>query len=147
MQSLEHLWAIVLAAGEGKRLAALTRALHGATVPKQFAFFSANKRSLVQSAVDRLSPLVPNERIVVVVPAADVELAKRQLLVNPPISVLLEPQTRGTGPSLLLAVAAVLEKDPAAQVAVVPAAHVVQRPEAFLEGILRARAELSIRLR
>jgi hypothetical protein len=33
----EHLWAVVLAAGEGRRLAALTERLHGVPVPKQFA--------------------------------------------------------------------------------------------------------------
>jgi len=74
----ERLWAIVLAAGDGKRLAPLTRALYGRELPKQFAVLHRG-RSLLQTTMDRVAPLVPPERTVVVVGRAHEGLARRQI--------------------------------------------------------------------
>ena len=43
----EHLWAVVLAGGRGRRLASLTRELYGEERPKQFAAL-IGKQSLLQ---------------------------------------------------------------------------------------------------
>jgi hypothetical protein len=51
----ERLWAIVLAVGEGKRLAPLTRALYGRELPKQCAVLHRG-RSLLQTTMDRVAP-------------------------------------------------------------------------------------------
>jgi mannose-1-phosphate guanylyltransferase len=142
MSSLDHLWALVLAAGEGKRLSALTQALHGTGVPKQFALFAGTNRSLLRTAVDNLSALVPSEHIVVVVPDAEKDVADRQLLGCTGIRVIAEPAPRGTATTAYLALGATLALDPQAVVAVVPAAHVVERPDQLLEAILHAQAEL-----
>lgn len=61
-----RLWAVILAGGEGKRLEPFTRALYGYCVPKQFAVLSGH-RSLLQATVERIAPLVPHERMLVVV--------------------------------------------------------------------------------
>ena len=54
-------WGVVLAAGEGKRLATVTRLLCGREVPKQFVAFDGT-RTLLQQTMDRLSPVVPAKR-------------------------------------------------------------------------------------
>ncbi|MES1205892.1 MAG: NTP transferase domain-containing protein, partial [Pseudomonadota bacterium] len=59
-------WAIVLAAGEGSRLASVTRLLHGRDVPKQFAELDG-ERTLLQRTMDRVGQLVPPSRTVVVI--------------------------------------------------------------------------------
>jgi mannose-1-phosphate guanylyltransferase len=141
---MAHFWAIVLAAGDGSRLASLTQALEGQPIPKQFASFSADKRSLLQQAVDHIRPIVPNERIAVVVPSASLGVAGRQLATFPGITLIGEPRNCGTAASLLLPLALLLAKDPMADVVVVPTAQVFSQPAALRDGVLHARATLGM---
>ena len=65
-QTAGQLWAIVLAGGEGRRLQRLTTALYGEPVPKQYATL-VGPRSLLQDTLDRVTALVPAERILLVI--------------------------------------------------------------------------------
>jgi mannose-1-phosphate guanylyltransferase len=130
-------WAIVLAGGHGARLAPLTRALHGWPVPKQFAALIGD-RTLLQRTIDRVQPLVPAERTVVVVNPEHAPIAGAQLADRPGSELLVQPRKRGTGPGLLLPLAHVLARDPRARVVVLPSDHHVERPEAFLAAIRAA---------
>ena len=49
MNGLQHTWAVVLAAGDGKRLSALTADSEGTPVPKQFCSLNGGE-SLLQEA-------------------------------------------------------------------------------------------------
>ena len=60
-----HLWAIVLAGGEGVRLRPLTRELYGEPRPKQYAALTGSA-SLLRQTLDRVGRLVPRERTVIV---------------------------------------------------------------------------------
>ena len=132
-----QLWAIVLAAGEGRRLSGLTMRLYGAPVPKQFAVLRG-EASLLQETVERLLPLVPAARIVVVVPSQYEELATEQLGAFPGIHILPQPHNRGTGPGILLPLAYVLSHDPDATVCICPSDHTFGDPEALRIAIRRA---------
>ena len=68
----------MLAAGEGRRLLPLTRALYGTDLPKQFAAFDGGP-TLLQRTIERISPLAPHERTVVVAAESHADLAGRQL--------------------------------------------------------------------
>lgn len=138
-----RLWTIVLAGGAGKRLASLTRALYGEELPKQFAVLSGT-RSLLQATVDRATALSPPERIAVVVSREHQRLARKQLAEWRGIHLLVQPQNLDTGPGILLALDFVRRRDRAAQVAVMPSDHHVDRPERLLDAIERARAALRI---
>ena len=59
------LWAIVLAGGEGVRLRPLVRQVCGDERPKQYVPL-LETRSLLQQTLDRLPPLIPSERTVLV---------------------------------------------------------------------------------
>src|SRR5882672_3243328 len=118
----ERLWAIVLAAGEGRRLAPLTRALYGWELPKQFAVLHRG-RSLLQTTIDRMVPLVPPERTVVVVGRAHRDLAKIQLAEHRGVEIVAQPRNLDTGPGILLPLTHVLVRDPGASVVILPSDH------------------------
>jgi mannose-1-phosphate guanylyltransferase len=130
-------FAIVLAAGEGSRLAALTRAVHTREVPKQFATLCGD-RSFLQKTLDRIAPIVPSERTVVVVADDQAEMASRQLGGYPGVEIVHEPKNRGTGAGVLLPLAHVLARDPDARVVVFPSDHYFECEVAFQDSVGRA---------
>lgn len=132
-----NLWAIVLAAGRGVRLAAVTRSLHGREVPKQFARL-CGERTLLQRTMDRIAPLVPPVRTVVVVGDDQMELARRQLASYSGVEIVRQPLNLGTGPGVLLPLAHVLARDPDARVVVFPSDHHFMREGPFLDAVRRA---------
>jgi mannose-1-phosphate guanylyltransferase len=136
------LWAIILAAGEGTRLASLTSAMHGRPVPKQFASLLGD-RTFLQRTMDRIAPLVPPHRTVVVVSAQYLELARQQLAEFPGTEVVSQPANRGTGAGVLLPLAHVMARDPDARVVVFPSDHHVSRERGFREAVSRAVASAS----
>jgi mannose-1-phosphate guanylyltransferase len=133
----QHAWAVILAAGEGTRLAAVTAAVHGTAIPKQFAAICGD-RTFIQRTIDRVACLIPPERTVVVVAAAREELARAQLAGFDGIEIVVQPANRGTGAGVLLPLAHVLARDPEAEVVILPSDHFVERPEAFRGAIARA---------
>ena len=140
----ERLWAIVLAAGDGKRLAPLTRALYGWELPKQFAVLHRG-RSLLQTTMDRIAPLVPPERTVVVVGMAHGDLAKLQLAAYRGVEIVAQPRNLDTGPGILLPLTHVLAHDPGASVVVLPSDHYVTDPRPLLSAV-RTAVETSVRV-
>ena len=85
-----RLWAIVLAGGEGSRLAETTQRMYGSRLPKQFLSFG-QARTFLQSTIDRLEGLVPHNRTVVVVAACHESLARDQLEQYPGIEIVAQP--------------------------------------------------------
>jgi mannose-1-phosphate guanylyltransferase len=129
-------WAVVLAAGEGSRMAPLTRALYGHEVPKQFAALDGD-RTLLQRTMDRIAPLTPPDRTVVVVSDACEDLARVQLQGYSGVEIVTQPSNLGTGPGILLPLAHVLARDPQAEVAVYPSDHHIRRGDPFREAVER----------
>ncbi len=141
MSTQDRLWTIVLAAGEGARLLPLTESLYGAPVPKQFAVLAGN-RSLLQATIDRLLPLVPASRTVVVVPLAYEALAREQVAKRygaaDQVHIVVQPANRGTGPGVMLPLAHVLAMDPRARVVVAPSDHHYDDPDSFRSAVSAA---------
>jgi mannose-1-phosphate guanylyltransferase len=132
-----EVWAIVLAAGRGARLAAVTKALHGREVPKQFAAL-CGERTFVQRTMDRIGALVPPERTLVVVGDDQMELARAQLAEYPGVEIIRQPRNLGTAPGLLLPLAHLLARDAGARVVVFPSDHHFAREAAFVDAVRRA---------
>jgi len=133
----------VLAGGDGKRLASLTRALYGSDVPKQFAVLIGT-RSLLQTTIDRATALSPPERIAVVVSREHAPLARQQLRDVPGIHLVVQPRNLDTGPGIVLALDFIRRRDRAADVVVLPSDHHVARPDALLDAIERAASAVHI---
>jgi mannose-1-phosphate guanylyltransferase len=132
-----NLWTVVLAAGEGTRLRALTRALHGEDLPKQFATIHG-QTSMLQTTLLRTAHFSPPARTVVVVSTGREALARRQIGQSSVTDVVAQPKNVGTGPGLLLPLSRVAARDPDAIVVVVPSDHYVRDQETFVESVRRA---------
>jgi mannose-1-phosphate guanylyltransferase len=132
------LWAIVLAGGEGSRLAETTQRMYGSRLPKQFLSFGQN-RTFLQSTIDRLHGLVPPERTVAVVAACHEAVAREQLAEFAGIEIVAQPRNVGTGPGVLLPLLHVLARDDRADVALVPSDHDFRAPAKMREALLRAQ--------
>lgn len=131
-------WAIVLAGGEGTRLAALTRAVHGQPVPKQFAALTG-RHSMLQATLERVSRLLHPRNIVVVVCRAHLPLARAQLAQHA-VTTLVQPASRGTAPAILYAASWIRARDPDAHLLVFPSDHHVAEVSRFHEAVNVARA-------
>ena len=126
--SQSSMWGLVLAAGKGSRMTEVTHLLCGRPLPKQFAPL-VSERTLLQETLDRMAPLIPPERTVVVVAEGHEELARMQLADKPGVEIISQPRDLGTGPGLLLPLTHVLARDPQATVAVFPSDHHFERAE------------------
>jgi mannose-1-phosphate guanylyltransferase len=134
-QLLPHV--IVLAGGEGQRLAPLTRALYGTDRPKQFAVL-AGERSLLQTTIERAATLTVVDRISVVVTAHHEELARTQLAPYPGVELVVQPKNLDTGPGLLLPLVRILARAGNARVVFLPSDHHVSDAEPITRALRRA---------
>lgn len=132
----EH-WGVVLAGGQGQRLAAFVRETCGQSVPKQFALLDRS-RSLLERTVERIASILPSRRTIVVVCRAFRELAREQLRAYPDVEIVAQPRSAGTAPGLLLPLARIRSRDPGATVTVFPSDHFVPRPRPFLAAVRAA---------
>ncbi len=130
MHSLHSHWAIVLAAGDGSRLASLTAGNGGQVVPKQFCSLRGG-RTLLGDALARALATTAAERVVSVVAEKHRPYWSDELDCLPPQNVVVQPHNRGTAIGVLLPLLAVLARDPAACIALLPSDHHV-RDEAVL---------------
>lgn len=132
-------WAIVLAGGEGTRLAPVTRLLYGCEVPKQFAFLDGD-RSLLQQTMDRVGQTVLPQRTVVVVAANRRKMAEDQLGRYRGVQIISQPANVGTGPGVLLPLSLIKAQSPKAAVMITPSDHYIPELAQFLAAARLATA-------
>ena len=122
MATRQRTWAVVLAAGDGTRLAHLTRDARGNAVPKQFCSLNGGA-SLLQEAMHRARRLVPRERLCVIVAEQHRRWWRPTLWSLPASNVVVQPRNCGTANGILLAMLSILERDPLARIVFLPADH------------------------
>lgn len=115
-------WALVLAAGEGTRLRALTTARSGTAIPKQFCSLHEGP-SLLHEALRRARSVAAHGRTCAVVAEQHRPFWETQLGSLCPRNVIAQAENRGTGIGILLPLLHILRRDPAAQVALLPSDH------------------------
>lgn len=133
----KHLYTIVLAAGEGTRVRNQTRNAEGVCVPKQFSVEDGH-RTMLHWTLDRATRLVPKKRVVVVVAKDHERWWRHELGDLPQENVVIQPRNRGTAAGLLLPLLKVLQRDPQAQVLVLPSDHHVEDEEQLERAIREA---------
>jgi mannose-1-phosphate guanylyltransferase len=141
MRMSGHTWAVVLAAGDGTRLATLTTDSAGNAVPKQFCSLHGGK-SLLQEAVLRANRVVSAERVCVLVSEQHRRYWPQARWTVRQKNVLVQPANRGTAHGVLLAVLAILERDPFARIVFLPADHYVADESVLAEAVRSAATHL-----
>ncbi len=114
------LYAVIMAGGSGTRLWPLSRQ----NEPKQ-ALKLIGDRTMFQHAVDRLAPLFPPERILVVTNAQIAEVLRPQAPELPAENFILEPAGRDSAPAAGLAAIHLLRRDPDAIMVMLTADHYI----------------------
>lgn len=135
--NLTSTWAIVLAAGDGTRLAPLTRQPDGTVVPKQYFDFGGG-RTLLAGAVARARRLVAAEQVLAVVSESHRRWWEAGVPGLLPSSLVVQPENRGTAPGLLLPLLHLYYRDPDAVVVVLPSDHHVGRENVLWRALASA---------
>jgi mannose-1-phosphate guanylyltransferase len=135
MTAADHVWGLVLAAGEGSRLRALTTRPCGTAVPKQFCSL-AGGRTLLEDALSRAAGLVAEPRICAIVAQQHREWWTQVLRRTPEQNIIVQPRNCGTGIGVLYSLLHILSRDPQARVVLLPADHYV-RDESILRRSLK----------
>lgn len=129
-------WAVVLAAGDGRRIQAHARGPDGTPVPKQFCGFG-RRDSMLRWALSRARGVAPPERIVTIVARDHARWWKTDLHDVLPENVVVQPRNRGTAAGVLLPLVRVLARDPEAVVVVLPSDHYVADEGALARALNR----------
>src|SRR6202453_1237082 len=132
-------YGLILAGGRGTRFWPRSRRAHS----KQVLRF-LGERSLIQQTVDRLSPVIPPERLWILTNDHLRAEIVRQLPEVPRKQILAEPAQRNTAPAIGLAAEILQSIDPQAVMGVFPADHVIGRPRDYvrlLKPAFRAAAD------
>lgn len=125
---------VILAGGEGTRLAPLTRALYGIDLPKQFAVL-AGEKSLLQQTIDRALALTTTDHILVVVSVQREQIARAQIAPYPGIELVVQPKNLDTGPGLLLPLSRILARGGKGRVVFLPSDHYVADDAPLAAGL------------
>jgi mannose-1-phosphate guanylyltransferase len=94
--------------------------------------------SLLKMTLSRARSIAPSERICVVVDRTQQRHWSASLDKLPGGNVIVQPSQRGSAVEMLLAVLAILERDPAARIIVMPSRHYVDDEPALASSLLDA---------
>jgi len=121
---------VIMAGGSGERFWPVSRRNH----PKQLLRLTRPDRTMLGEAVERLSPLIPAERIIIATAPHLVEPIRKAGVGVPDGNVLAEPAKRNTSGCLAYAAAWLMARHGAPELitmAVVTADHLIEDPERF----------------
>lgn len=133
----DQLWSIILAGGEGTRLASLVHRWLGRPKPKQYCAF-VGTRSMFQHTLDRAIRLTPLARMVTVVAHHHRRDALAQLDGRGKSAILFQPANRDTAAGVFLPLTYIRAKAPQATIVLYPSDHFVYPENRFLEAVRRS---------
>lgn len=128
---MQNTYVIIMAGGVGTRFWPFSRKNY----PKQFHDVLGTGRSLIQQTMDRFEGVCPMENIYVVTSAEYKDLVKEHLPELSDDQILLEPYRRNTAPCIAYACYKIASRNPAANVVVAPADHIILKEDTFRDTI------------
>lgn len=137
MRDSNNVWALVLAAGDGRRLRGLTTTAHGLAIPKQFCSLERGP-SLLQEALERARGVSAPERLCAIVAAQHRRWWADQLDAVPADNIIVQPENRGTANGILLSLLTILERDPQARIVLLPSDHHIGNEERLVRSLRHA---------
>jgi mannose-1-phosphate guanylyltransferase len=138
-----HQWALILAAGAGSRLRALTTQPCGTPVPKQYCSLHGGQ-SLMEDAIRRAQSQVAAERVCAIVAQQHHRWwsAMDSVMQLPPRNLIVQPSNRGTAIGILYSLVHILSQDADAQVLLLPSDHYVAHEEILERSLAAALAHV-----
>lgn len=130
-------YGVILAGGRGERFWPLSRAER----PKQLLRLISDK-TMLQETIDRILPLIPVERIVVVTSEDMIDLILKEIPILKPENILAEPMGRNTCLAIGLAAEHLRLQDPEAVMAVLSADHII-KPAERLHDLIKVGADIA----
>src|ERR1044071_2161198 len=126
----QHYYGLILAGGRGTRFWPRSRKRSAKQVLNV-----VGDRSLIQSTVDRLAPIIPPERLWILTNEHLRATILKQLPPIPRGQVLAEREQRTTAPAIGRAAHILKSVDPQAVMGVFPSDHVVGKPAVYRKVI------------
>jgi mannose-1-phosphate guanylyltransferase len=133
----QNCWAIILAGGEGRRLADLSSRIADEKTPKQFRR-NIDDQSLVKQTRQRVELVIPKDRILYTLNRSDERYYVPVLFDVLLARLVVQPVSRGTAPAILYALMRLGLVDPNAHVALFPSAHYDTDDRLFMRGVQTA---------
>jgi mannose-1-phosphate guanylyltransferase len=127
------IYAIVMAGGSGTRFWPVSVQKR----PKQLLRLAGDK-SMIRATVERILPLAPFDRVMVVTGASHADALAAELPEVPPDMIIAEPMGRNTAPCIALAAYRLRSVDPDAVMVVLAADHLIVDEPKFLDAVQRA---------
>ena len=126
-------YCVIMCGGVGSRFWPFSKS----EMPKQFLDFFGSGVSLLQATYDRVLPVIPAERIVLVTNEQYYDVVRRQLPAVKEENILLEPARRNTAPCICWAANHIKALDPQASIVTLPSDHLILRETAFHDALVR----------
>lgn len=142
MSNIQTPWVIVLAAGEGKRVRALTRDRWGHRAPKQFTS-PDGQGTLLGATLRRAWGIAPPEQIVPIVASQHEQWWRSELPGIPLDNIIVQPENRGTAAGILLPLVWIARHDRNATVVILPSDHFVESEDTLNDALNQAVSTVS----
>ncbi len=124
------MYGVIMAGGRGTRFWPRSRT----ATPKQLLDIIGEK-TMIQETVERISSLIPRERIIIVTGRECADGVQQQLPDIPKENILIEPVGRNTAPCICLAALWIQRRQPEATMVVLPADHYIGDKKTFCNCI------------
>ncbi len=128
--------ALIMAGGSGERFWPLSRR----TKPKQLLKLVSPDKTMLDEAIERISPLVAPENVFIITSEALQVIMRENLTMLPPENIIAEPMKRNTAPCIALSAAYIAERYahlPVQEIsmAVLTADHFIENAERFRTSV------------
>ncbi len=139
---MASLYGVIMAGGRGTRFWPLSRE----RLPKQLVRL-IGPQTLFEATIERLKPLIPAERLLIVTGANHARTIRSHCAELPRENILVEPEGRNTAPCIGLAASEIARREQGAAMGVFPADHLITKERTFRQllkaaaGLLRAHPD------